>query len=37
MGFILKAAGIETASDWVWRQRWLRQLNAGALETPDGK
>lgn len=28
MGFILKAARIETASDWVWRQRWIRQLNA---------
>lgn len=37
MGFILKAAGIETASDWVWRQQWIRQLNAGAQETPDGK
>lgn len=33
MGFILKAAGIETASDWVWRPQWIRQLNAGAQET----
>lgn len=37
MSFILMAAGIEIASDWVWRHQWIRQLNAGAQETPDGK